>query len=153
MFAACGIALLVAAGCSGGDDKQASPPASAEAGGQPVDTRFTGQGSAEFCNEARTYSERSKNVAAPSTPAQVRSVAQEGQAAINQAVNLAPTEIKPDIQVIAAAFGSMLSELEKVNFDVSKVTPATFAKLQEPQFATSTQRFQAYVANVCKLPS
>ncbi len=153
---ACGVALLVLAGCSGGDDEDAAPPTSAAAGGpsttvRPVDTSFTGQGSAEFCNLARTYTDRSTSLAASATPAQLRTVAGEGQRAIAQAVTVAPAEIKGDVTVLSTAFGTLLSELEKVNYDATKVTPATFAPLQAPAFATSTQRFQAYVRDVCKI--
>ena len=150
-LATCGLALLLLPGCSSGD-KDAAPPTSRP--GDPattVDNRFTGQGSAEFCNLARTYNDRFTKIDARATPAQLRTAAREGQAAIAQAVNAAPAEIKPDVQVISTAFGSVLDELEKVNFDASKLTLTAFAKLQAPEFATSTQRFQAYAANVCKI--
>ena len=157
-LAACGLALLVLAGCSDGDDKDAAPaPTTTVAAGGPsttlrtVDTNFTGQGSAEFCTLARTYNDRFTQIGANATPAQLRTVAREGQTAINQAVNAAPSEIKGDVQVIANAFGGLLTDLETVNYDVTKVTPATFAKLQAPEFATSSQRFQAYMRNVCKV--
>jgi hypothetical protein len=156
-LAACGLALLVLAGCSGGDDNDAAPAPTTIAAGGPsttlrtVDTNFTGQGSAEFCNLARTYNDRFTQIGANATPAQLRTVAREGQTAINQAVNAAPGEIKSDVQVIANAFGGLLTDLEAVNYDVTKVTPATFARLQAPEFATSSQRFQAYMRNVCRV--
>ena len=158
-LAACGLALLVLAGCSGGDDDTATPAPSttvAAAGGpttslRTVDTNFTGQGSAEFCNLARTYTERSSQLGPNATPAQLRTVAREGQTAINQALNAAPAEIKNDVQVIATAFGGLLTDLETANYDVTRVAPASFARLQAPEFATASQRFQAYVRNVCRV--
>ena len=159
-LAACGLALLVLAGCSGGDDDTATPAPSttapAAAGGpttslRTVDTNFTGQGSAEFCNLARTYTERSSQLGPSATPAQLRTVAREGQTAINQALNAAPAEIKNDVQIIATAFGGLLTDLETANYDVTKVAPASFARLQAPEFGTASQRFQAYVRNVCKV--
>ena len=159
-FAACGLALLVLAGCSGGDDDTAtsapSTTAPAAAGGpttslRTVDTNFTGQGSAEFCNLARTYTERSNQLGPNATPAQLRTVAREGQTAINQALNAAPAEIKNDVQIIATAFGGLLTDLEAANYEVTRVAPASFARLQAPEFATASQRFQAYVRNVCKV--
>jgi len=157
-LAACGVALLVLAGCRGGDDDAASPgPTTAASESatsttlRTVDTNFTGQGSTQFCNLARTYNERFTQIGPNATPAQLRTAAREGQTAINQAVNAAPAEIKNDVQVIATALGGFLTDLEAANYDVNKLTPATFAKLQAPEFATSSQRFQAYTRNVCKV--
>lgn len=156
---ACGISLLVLAGCGGGDDKkEASPTTSAQASGasttlRPVETSFTGQGSAEFCNQARTFNDRFGKVGPNATVAQLRTSAREGLAAINQAVGVAPAEIKADVQVISTAFASIVADLEKVNFDFKKVTADTFTKFQAPEFGASTQRFQAYMTNVCKIPS
>ncbi len=118
---------------------------------RPVDTSFTGQNSTEFCNLARTYKERSTAVGPNATPAQLRTVAREGQTAIAQAVNAAPAEIKGDVQVLATSFGSFLAELEKVNFEVAKLPPTAVGQLSAPEFQASTTRFQAYTRTVCGL--
>ena len=156
-LAACGLALLVLAGCSGGDDDTATPAPSttaAAAGGpttslRTVDTNFTGQGSTEFCNLARTYTERSSQLGPNATPAQLRTVAREGQTAINQALGAAPAEIKKDVEVISTGFGGLLTELEKVNFEAARLPPAALNALTAPEFAQSSTRFQAYLRNVC----
>ena len=156
---ACGLALLVLTGCSSGDDdKDAAPAASTVPAGptttaQPADPKFTGQGSAEFCSLARTYTERFANVgnSASSSPAQLRAIANEGRAAITQAANTAPPEIKADVQLISTTFTALLAELDKVNFDFSKLTPAAVAPLQTPEFGRASQRFQAYTRDVCKI--
>ena len=153
---ACGLALLVLTGCSsGGDDKDAAPAASTAPTTtvRPADPNFTGQGSAEFCALARTYTERSANVGNPasSSPAQLRTLANEGRTAITQAANAAPLEIKADVQLIATTFTALLAELEKVNYDFAKITPAVFAPLQTPEFGRASQRFQVYTRDVCKI--
>lgn len=159
---ACGLALLVLTGCSGGDDDNdaASATTTTAAGGttstlRPVDTSFSGQGSTEFCNLARTYTERSASVGGntSSTPAQLRTLANEGRTAINQAADVAPPEIKADVQLISTTFSGLLAELEKVDYDATKLTPAAFAPLQAPEFGRASQRFQAYTQDVCKISS
>ncbi len=158
-LAACGLALLVLTACSSGDDDNDAAPAATTAPAGPATTAastsptFTGQGSAEFCNLARTYTDRSATVGNPSamTPAQLRTLANEGRTAITQAANTAPPEIKPDVQLIATTFTALIAELEKVNYDFSRLTPATFAPLQAPEFARASQRFQAYNRDVCKI--
>jgi hypothetical protein len=151
------LALVVLAGCSGSNGKKLAAPSTSTsqvATGpsttiRPVDTSFSGQNSAQFCALAKTYNDRSGNVGTASTPAQLRAVTQDGQTAINQAAAAAPAEIKPDVQVLAAAFGTLFTELDKVNFDPTKVSAAAFAPLQTPEFQASTVRFQAYLKSVC----
>src|SRR4051794_32928167 len=92
--------LLLLAGCSGGGQKKVAAPASTPASTgptttiRPVDTGFTGQNSASFCASARTYNDRFTKVSTTPSPEELRTVAREGQAAISQAVGLAPPEIK-----------------------------------------------------------
>lgn len=157
-LAACAVALAVLAGCSGGDDKEdaatsSTAPASTAAGSpttlRPVDTRFTGQNSAQFCTLAKTYNERFTSVGTNPTPAQLRTVAREGQTAITQALNAAPAEIKKDVEVLATTFNGLLSEFEKANFEVAKVPPTALAPLSSPEFQMSTTRFQSYIRTVC----
>lgn len=153
-LAAWGVALVLLGGCSGDDkDKASSTPTTSASAvtttGRPVDSSFTGQNSAQFCTLAKTYNDRFSTVNTASTPAQLRIVAQEGRTAINQAASAAPAEIKADVQVIANTFGALIGELEKVNFDVSKMSPTAVSSLQAPEFQTSTTRFQAYLRSVC----
>ena len=158
VLAATGIALIVLTGCSGGDDDKAASPTSAPSGAansgptttvRPVDTSFTGQNSAQFCALARTYNERFTSVGANSTPAQLRTLAREGQTAIGQAVTAAPAEIKKDVEVIANTFNAFLAELEKVNFEAARLTPDALQALSRPEFQQSTLRFQSYSRTVC----
>jgi len=153
MLAASGVAVLLLGACSGGGDDEAAPTSAPSTGpattARPVDTSFTGRDSAEFCNLARTYAERSTGVASSPTPEQLRTVVREGQAAISQAVGAAPTEVKNDVEVLAAAFGTLLDELEKVNFEGSRLPPTAFGQLQTPEFQAATTRFQAYTRSVC----
>lgn len=159
-LAACGAALLVLAGCSGGIDRRTAPTTLTTVGAGvsgptttalPVNTSFTGQDSAKFCALAKTYNEGFTKVGANPTPAELRVVAREGQTAISNAISAAPAEIKKDVEVLASAFTALLNELEKVNFEVAKVAPAAFSQLQSPEFQQSTTRFQAYSRTVCGL--
>ena len=154
---ACGVILALLAGCSGGDDKDTAsnssvPPSTSVAPAttvRPVDTSFTGQNSAQFCTLAKTYTDRFSSVGANATPAQLRTLAREGQTAITQAVNAAPAEIKRDVELLATTFNGLIAELEKVNFEVARVPPAALSQLSTPEFQTSTTRFQTYIRSVC----
>ena len=152
----CGLVLILLTACSGDDDdKDAAPttsaPAVTAAPGSTTAPTFTGQNSAQFCGLARTYNERFTSVGANPTPAQLRTVAREGQTAISQAVTTAPGEIKADVEVLARTFTTLLGELEKVNFEIQRLPPAALQSLSAPDFQASTQRFQIYLRDVCKV--
>jgi hypothetical protein len=153
-LAACGLLLVALTACSSGS-KSASSSSTAPAPTTTlrVDTSFTGQGSANFCNLAKSYNDQSKNVGSATTPAELRTVVRDGQAAISQAVSAAPAEIKGDVQTIAAGFGDIADAFDKAGYDATKVSPNSLQKLQTPEFQTATIRFQAYLRNVCKLPA
>lgn len=148
------MALVAMTGCSSGDDDSAPTPTSGAAGPtttiRPVDTSFTGENSAQFCALARTFTDRFASVGSNPTPAQLRTVASEGQTAINQAVGAAPAEIKRDVEVIATGFTSFLAELEKVNFEAARLPPSAVQSLSAAEFQQSTTRFQAYYGSVCR---
>lgn len=156
--AAAVLALALAlAGCSSGGDEAASTTTAAPttltrptSSSQTVDTAFSGQNSADFCNLSKTFNDRFASFSTNATPAQLRSTLGEARNALNQAATVAPSEIKADMQVIAAAFAELVGALDKVNYDANKLDPATFRKLQEPQFVTASQRLQAYLTNICK---
>ena len=147
------LALLLLTSCSGGDDDDAatttSAPATTLAPGATTAPTFTGQNSAQFCALARTYNDRFTSVGPNASATQLRTVAREGQTAISQAVSAAPTEIKADVEVIAQTFTALLTELEKVNFEVTRLPPASLQSLSAPDFQASTVRFQAYLRSVC----
>lgn len=103
----------------------------------------------EKTTPTRTYTERFSSVGSNPSPAQLRTVAQEGQTAITQAVAAAPAEIKPDVEVLARTFGNLITELERVNYDATRLPPGALQALQAPEFTQATTRFQAYSRSVC----
>lgn len=152
ILAACGLALVVLAGCSNRDSKPSATPTTAAGPTttlRPVDTSFTGANSAQFCALAKTYIDRSSNLGTGATAAQLRVASQDARTAISQAAAIAPAEIKSDAQTVSNAFVTLFNELERANFDPAKVSPAALAPLQTPELSTATTRFQAYLRQVC----
>jgi len=153
ILAACGLALALLGGCTSDDRKLAAPPSTSVAPPPTtvvsVNTSFTGANSAQFCALAKTYSDKFANVGTANTPAQLRTISQDARTAISQAAAAAPAEIKADAQVVSTAFVALFTELERANFDITKVSPAAFASVQTPEVATATTRFQAYLKTVC----
>jgi hypothetical protein len=151
-----GVAVVALASCSG-DGDTAAPATTAPTTAaprpsttlRPVEPSFTGQNNAQFCATARTYNERSGSVSRATTPDQLRAGVRESRDAINQIAAAAPAEIKADAQTLANGFGVLFTELEKANFDPTRVALTAFAPMQAAEFVQSTTRFQAYMRTVC----
>jgi hypothetical protein len=156
VLVAVGVVLALTACAGGSNGKQAATappktttPASPDAS-QPVDTSFTGAGSADYCRLARDYSESSKKFNAPNTPDQLRAVFQEAENDIQSALAVAPPEIKADVQTIATGLSSIVKAMEAANYDVTRLS-ATPPSLP-PNFDAASQRIDAYTRDVCHLP-
>ncbi len=143
-------AVAVLSACGGGDsDEAASTTAPTAAPATPPPT-FSGAGSAQFCALVKTYSDRLGGLSrADSTPAQVRQFATELGSAIQQAVAVAPTEIKADVTLVAAAATDYLAGLQRAGYDLNRVPPEALQKFQAPDVQAATQRLQVYGQTVC----
>jgi ABC-type phosphate transport system substrate-binding protein len=145
--------MLALGACGGGSKKEqaAAPTTVATAGTtQPVDTTFTGAGSADYCRLAQDYSQSSSKFNTPNTPDELRAVFQEAQSDIRSALAVAPPEIKADVQTIATGLDSIVKSMEAAGYDVSRLgaTPPSLP----PNFDAASQRIDAYTRDVCHLP-
>lgn len=144
------LAVLVLGACGGGDSDDSASPTTPTAAPTTAPT-FSGSGSAEFCGLVNTYSDRLSGLSrANSTPAQVRQFATELGTAIQQAVAVAPAEIKNDVTLLAAAAADYLAGLQRAGYDLGKVPPESLQKFQAPDVQAATQRLQVYGQTVCR---
>jgi hypothetical protein len=134
------------------DTTAATSAQATSAPGATVDTKFTGKGSAQFCALAKTYGDKSGQlVPSLNNPAQLRTLFKDLQAAVKQAVDVAPSEIKSDVTLLAGFYNDFATALDKVNYDFTKVPPDISRKLQDPQFQAAATRLDAYTKQVCGL--
>lgn len=154
------LAVLVMTGCGKSSNEKASDTTAttkaatvttaAGGSGTTVDTKFTGKGSTQFCNLAKTYSDKSGQlVPSISNPAQLRTLFKDLQVAVKEAVDVAPAEIKADVTLLASFYNDFANALDKVNYDFTKLPPDTAAKLQDPKFQAAATRLDAYSKQVC----
>ena len=154
--AACLVACLAFVGCSKSDDKGdavASSSTTAPAVTSTtrfVDTRFTGEDSGEFCKFIADFSVSQQQVSANATAASLEIAFRDSLAAIDQAVEVAPAEIKADAVRIADTFKSVQAAAAAVGFEVTKMSAESVGMLLDQQFLDSVTRMQAYLTNVCK---
>lgn len=168
--AAAGVALaaltLAVAGCSGngggikdaakGDQPTSTAPTAASGVGtppQPVDTRFTGSGSAEYCKLARTYADAQSKLNPTNTTPDLRQLFQDAARDIKAAVAVAPAEINKDVQVVAEGFNALVTALASVNYDFTRLSADLIARFQSQDFMTASTRVGAYAKNVCGVAS
>jgi hypothetical protein len=145
------LSLVLVAGCGGGDSDE-SAPGTAPADGSAAATAptFSGTDSAQFCGLVNTYTDRLTGLSrASSTPAQVRQFATELGPAIQQAVTVAPAEIKTDVTLVAAAATDYLAGLARAGYDPDRLPPDALQKFQAPDVQAASQRLQVYGQTVC----
>jgi hypothetical protein len=69
---------------------------------------------------------------------------------LDHAAAIAPAEIKPDFQTIAAAFHRIDKELAAQGYDEAKVNPAALQALTNAQMTAAQDRVGKYTDAHCK---
>lgn len=153
VVAACLVVSLTLAGCSDSDDDAASTTTTstvATSTTRTVDTRFSGEGSGEFCQFLTAFTESQQNVTPSATPASLESAFSGSLAAIEQAATVAPSEIKPDVVAIDTALRTLQAAAADVDYDVSRLSASSLGALQDEGFLDSVTRLQVYLTNFCR---
>ena len=146
------VAVTLAA-CGGKSNGSASgtttaAQASGAPGTQPVDTRFTGVGSADYCKLARKYQEAQSKVGQGATP-DLRQLFQDAASDIQSAVAVAPAEIKADVTTVAQGFTALVTALNNANYDFTRLSPDIIVRFQSQEFMAASTRVAAYAKNIC----
>jgi hypothetical protein len=143
-------AVLVLTGCGGDDSDETAPTTPPTTSAAATTPTFSGSGSGQFCELVMTYSDRVSGLSrATSTPAQVRQLAGELGSAIQQAVAVAPAEIRSDVSLVAAAANDFLAGLQRAGYDMNRLPSESLQRFQAPDVQAATQRLTAYGQSVC----
>ena len=148
------VALVALAGCSSDSkDDNASGVTSTSAATvttvRPVDTSFTGVGSSEFCAFIPSLLDASQSVPASATPAQIRAGLDSSVAAFDEAVAVAPPDIKDAVVTIADAVKGVSAALAAADYDATKIDPSVARLLLEDRFSDASVRLKAYLDKFC----
>ncbi|MFN2609108.1 MAG: hypothetical protein ABR511_14645 [Acidimicrobiales bacterium] len=150
-LAAGALLALTLAACGGGSTTTSATPTSATPT-TATTAAPTGQGS-QFCSLIKTYRDRLAGLSgARSTPAQIRQFATDLGTAIQQAVAVAPAEIKADATLVAGAAGDYLAALKAAGYDLSKLPSSASARFSAPDVAAASTRLQDYANRTCGTP-
>jgi hypothetical protein len=137
-------ALLGLAAC-GSDDKTENASDSDAVTTTEAESSSSGDGDA-YCGLATKYSGLEKAFNPGADAANLRSSLETAKDALDDAVKVAPSEIKADVRVIADAYGPFIDAMAKANFDFTKINPQdpAFAEIQKPEVASAAQRIEAW---------
>ncbi|MBI4729496.1 MAG: hypothetical protein HY775_08365 [Acidobacteria bacterium] len=113
-------------------------------------TTVAGGSKGKYCDLARTIDQKlgKSDPSQMATPEKMRAFFEEADRAIGAAVAAAPSEIKADIQTLAAAFRKVVDALRKANWDLMKVA-ADMASLSSPEIEAASKRVEKYGQDVC----
>jgi len=134
-------ALLALGACGGSDDDDETTSPTTAAG--PVSTTtFKGDANSPFCQLGRANNARLQAIgAAAANPDELDRVLRDAAPAVRQAADIAPDEIKKDVDLLADAFEDLLESLDEGQPDLGAIV--------SPEFTTAAQNLTNYGRDVC----
>ena len=150
--------VLVAAltACSGGSDRRADGPSAATASTSPdgagdAEGDRGDRGDSEFCTRigeslAQSFGLGAVNAASPEA---MRDQFEQARLDLEEAIAVAPDDIRADLAVLAGAVNGLRDTLAAVNNEVAAVAPSAGAAFSTPEVQEATTRILAYVGGQC----
>jgi hypothetical protein len=139
------------AACGGSDDG-AQNASDSDATDTTEAKKSSGDGSAsKFCGLESKYSGLDSTLTPGTDAATIRKSLEQAKDALDEAVDVAPGEIKADVKVIADAYSPFIEALAKADFDFTKVNPQdpAFANIQKPEVAAAGERIETWTKANC----
>ena len=155
------LAIVILSACGGSSNKaavSANNSATTAAGGGSATTvsggtattkppSFSGSSNSNYCDTARRI-ESSQKIN-PTTD--LKTAYQQFDKDASLFISIAPGPIKADARTLVDGVKKFEAALAAVNYDVTKIDPATIASLQDPNFKAAADRVVAYDKQVCGL--
>jgi hypothetical protein len=177
LAASAALVALLLAGCGGDNSPSTTPIGSSgssqttasggssatttvdSAGDTTTNPSFEGGGSDDFCAFARDLEDSDLADSLSGNDSNLKETFEKVDDAMGEIKDKAPSEIKDDVNKMAAAFQKYGDFLKKYDYDVDKITEAATKDpkvLQEatetfgdPTFVAASERVSAYAAQVC----
>ncbi len=144
--------LVFFAACSGKGSSTTAGTTTTPSGAAPGSTfssttqpTFSGSTNSKFCVLARQFSTTINGNVAQDP----KTLFQEFDAQSAQFLALVPSAIKGDAETVVNALHQLEVSFQAVDYDVTKITPAQLAPLQNPNFASAAAGINTYDAQVC----
>jgi len=152
---ACGSSSKTPAASNSTSPSPSNPSSSRPGGSSGANTtapKLSGDSGSSFCNLAHHYGSAFKsNSVVGSTPTDLKKLYENIGPALSEAESKAPSAIKGDMQTFVTAFNQVVKALSAVNYDYTKLSPATFAALGTAQVKAASNHIEQYLKQVCNI--
>ena len=152
---ACGSSSKTPAASNSTSPSASNPSSSRPGGSSGANTtapKLSGDSGSSFCDLARHDESAFSGLSfVGSTPADLKKLDQNIGPALSEAESKAPSAIKGDMQTFATAYNNVVKALSDVNYDYTKLSPATIATLGTPQVKAATNHLDQYLKQVCNI--
>ena len=133
------LSLLLLAACrSGGEGGETVPVADAA----PVADQ-------PFCAASQEFLAQLAGISRAAEPGHGPQVMAELDAFLARAAEGAPPAVRPDLATVAAAVSDFHRALASVQFDPTRLTPETTARLSSPEFSSAAARVADFSRRSC----
>ncbi len=136
-------------GCGGDDDGEEATPTTETVETTAVTAPPIPGREGRFCELLRSYNDRYNRTRNVTEPEQLRELVRTARSDVREAQEVAPPEIKGDTEIVAQVMTEYVDELEKVDFETSRIPPHMVQRLLSPEFLAAAQRMEAYGRSTC----
>jgi hypothetical protein len=131
-------------GC-GDDDEESATTDTTTASTAPATPGRGGR----FCELLLSYTDKYNRTRNVSDPEQLRDLLRTARTDVKEAQDVAPPDVKVESEIVAKVIDEYVEELEKVDFQTSRIPVATVQRLLSSDFLTAAQRIQEYGRTNC----
>ena len=131
---------LVGCGGDGDDEVAPTPETTTTAAAAPAVPGREGR----FCQLLRSYEDQYNRTRNVTEPEQLRELLRNIRSDLDEAQDVAPLEVKADVELVAQVLGEYVDELEKVDFQTRRIPAEVVQRLLSPDFLSAAQRVQVY---------
>lgn len=153
-LAACG------SSSSGGEKKTTTTAASgskdggstttADGGDDDASTTVVATGGGEFCDDLAAFmNDTSSSDIDVSDPEAYKKAIEDSTKKGKELLSNAPDELDEPVGILLDAQEQLISELEKVDFDYTKLSPDAFGVMSTPEVTEAGEKLDAYVTDTC----
>jgi hypothetical protein len=134
-----------AKGSSGTDGKTTTT--AADEGGDDTSTTVVATGGGEFCDDlAQLMNESSPDLTDKDAYAKAL---KESAKKSKELLSKAPDELSDSVEVLTELQDKLLAELEKVDYDITKLPPDVMQSMDSPELTAANQELTSYVKDTC----
>ncbi len=127
-------------GCGDGDEEEAGTTATTTATTAPATPGRGGR----FCELLRSYNDKYNRTRNVTEPEQLRDLLRSLPDDLKEAQEVAPLEVRGDVEIVAKVIDEYVRELEKVDFRTNRIPAEMVQRLLSPEFLGAAQRIEAY---------